>query len=1685
MTSEWEEITPKETTSKDTGGWEEVIPEKSFGKRTEEFFAEGFTGRAGTAIGERLRDAIGRDPNKGYHFVQAPPPEKDVPIGEALTQMGKAAVEHPIDTGVEMAKGMIKDPWMMIPALWTYTPAKLAAVAEKVMKGASEAKKLAAASTATAARAGVVMGGTEAGVEMLEKGEVDGSKVGTAAAAGAVVGGVLHPTLKGVGAGYRSIKEAALRNKKTGEVEPRGDKHGETRKEETKDTHDQGFIEKGAFIDRLAAEKKAKEAGDIAPDQTLVKPEEGLHSTDLENKATTDAAVGGERNPQLVEMHKQGSQHDPEIAKDGHTTKTLIEHLTSKLGPDHYVSKVLNMFSGAMEHFPVKILNREEMAKLNREHGLEENSPGAFISGKGIFLEYGRGTKGVIAAHEIAHAALHDKIKAIEGLDANHPQRQALNKLVEDVKGILDEVKKSVDLDSLPREHRSALEYAFGDVHEFISDGLFNPVVMERVLAVEKQRPTGALAKIVKALGEFFGLGPKDYTALHDLLGVVKKINEAKIKPGIQGAPKVTSTAKGSRLSQEIHDALEEEGIPLAHDSPLRHEGRFDWRRWKGAGEGHELFGAGTNLSSKDGVHFHYKEAFSEKLWNEKYSTYAKEELENNAKYHERAKQIFEFTLDKDSWEVDSSKSTSGERWILNKDVTWAMEDMYGPKLLHYVNKTPEGTYDARFKSSRDPIHAPFKTLKEAIDFLYKHYLDYHTKEEQRFKDELKAVDEKKTTPKRFLDETSPTYHVTLKAKPNEIMDWDAPLSRQPHLPEEAIVKAAKTGIKNAMGADDTTTIWNYHADGSSIEWNIRQIKPDEFEVKETFEDKRGYEGLEKASSIDRYVQYYKELHTGEDLYKQSADRLGSYAAVSDYLQSLGLVGHRFASAHRNGGRDSTYPNYIIYDDSRIKTNFVAFAKGSLGVTDFPPSKDLPSPQELKTDPRSIGTDKEFYAAAQHIYETEGKAAAEKFFDAYKEYVSTWVDPNKEIEKITRINLNNKEAITRHIFNEESRMNEQVPDPKRREAISDARERDTVAGLSKEEAALANEFKAKMEERGARAKDLGVIRGTLENYVSHIMNWEGAPPGLKEELIRDFLGGASKDPSMKGMSPETRFGKKRVFETLDDLQSYINGVNEKIAKKGESPWRMKIKTRDISEIYREYSLAVEKAMENKKLLKSLGEIRNPNGESMVRDITPDQPLPYGWEAGQGPQLAGKAIHPDLMPYLKFAFDAGPGDAMKALGTVSQLVKRFNVVGSFFHAKSLMEVLSSSHIPIWTPIKEGIVLPLVDKIAGTKLSAIGRAVEQYKNGGLGDNVHHWQEANLQLKMEDDITKGILSNIGKYADMFLQKYAPETRIMEKSLSKVEKYTLGLFDKYTWEFLHTGGKLFTADAMLNKARLNAMKEDKPFDEKASRIEIARHVNESFGGLNWFDQATQANTEMGKRIQMAAMSPAGRRGLQVALFAPDWTISTLNAFKSALPKELNPTKWHPIEGIKAMRSPKTKGDYARLYQFKTALTYFTLLNAINMMVAGRPIWDNKDPTRIEFKDGTSMQAMKHAMEPYHWIADPDKTLANKLGFIPKAVIVGLAGTEYASPTAQKLVDPSVTGRLKAVGGMIAPFQAQAAAGAPEGEGAKRALLGTMGFPVYGATPAQRKAARGEREKQLKEAARKYHAKAKAKGWE
>ena len=78
------------------------------------------------------------------------------------------------------------------------------------------------------------------------------------------------------------LVQTALRNKDTGEIELLGPKHNEARKEATKDTHEQGFVdENGNFLERKEAWNRAKSTGQIPEGQSPEFPKEGLHSGDL------------------------------------------------------------------------------------------------------------------------------------------------------------------------------------------------------------------------------------------------------------------------------------------------------------------------------------------------------------------------------------------------------------------------------------------------------------------------------------------------------------------------------------------------------------------------------------------------------------------------------------------------------------------------------------------------------------------------------------------------------------------------------------------------------------------------------------------------------------------------------------------------------------------------------------------------------------------------------------------------------------------------------------------------------------------------------------------------------------------------------------------------------------------------------------------------------------------------------------------------------------------------------------------------------------------------------------------------------------------------------------------------------------------------------------------------------------
>jgi hypothetical protein len=122
------------------------------------------------------------------------------------------------------------------------------------------------------------------------------------------------------------LVEAAIRNKSTGEIERMGPKHDQARKDATKDTYEEGFIdERGNFHERQVAVDQAKRAGQIPEDHVLESPpgeRPGLHSGDLRKVGDKRFAIT-EDQPAGVPKEPKATRADFKEALDVNEAKRM------------------------------------------------------------------------------------------------------------------------------------------------------------------------------------------------------------------------------------------------------------------------------------------------------------------------------------------------------------------------------------------------------------------------------------------------------------------------------------------------------------------------------------------------------------------------------------------------------------------------------------------------------------------------------------------------------------------------------------------------------------------------------------------------------------------------------------------------------------------------------------------------------------------------------------------------------------------------------------------------------------------------------------------------------------------------------------------------------------------------------------------------------------------------------------------------------------------------------------------------------------------------------------------------------------------------------------------------------------------------------------------------------------------
>ena len=554
------------------------------------------------------------------------------------------------------------------------------------------------------------------------------------------------------------------------------------------------------------------------------------------------------------------------------------------------------------------------------------------------------------------------------------------------------------------------------------------------------------------------------------------------------------------------------------------------------------------------------------------------------------------------------------------------------------------------------------------------------------------------------------------------------------------------------------------------------------------------------------------------------------------------------------------------------------------------------------------------------------------------------------------------------------------------------------------------------DELGIVARDAGVINGMLNNYVPLLV--DKSQSKLSDEGLAQALEGFFK---LKQESFKTDSSKERMFNTANDLQDYLNTIDPKL-----------FVHRDIATITKAYMTSMNKAIAQKGLIDELKNTTIIGTKNPVISTDADFAMRnkyVAYNSRGSSQMEGAFVHPDYAPILDHMFQRNDIGAIKnAMLQTAMLTKALNVAGSLFHAPSLG----------WAMAGASPKLAFKEIITGG--SGIRKAVRDLKNGEMSEYTELAIKTGTKIGTED-VQRSIVADFGAYVD---KKMFGGTKVAGQVTAPIDKFILQKMNTFTWDYMHTGGKLVLFKDLMQKAERNLKEVPGTPEYDTARFALAEHisnsVNHTMGGLQWLQAAASIKNKVNRQLAIHGSGIESRAWAQVALFAPDWTVSTLGSFLKGMPNKINPTKWNVKAGIKGIVKPMNEADLSRRYMINTGLMYLTILDAINLGTSGQHIWQNEDPTRIQHADGTTQQLAKHSMEFFHWLMDPAKTLKNKLGFFPKAALAFIddQGGSYLD-------------RAGTVAKLAAPFSVGSALQAPEGEETKRALMSAAGFPIYG----------------------------------
>ena len=415
------------------------------------------------------------------------------------------------------------------------------------------------------------------------------------------------------------------------------------------------------------------------------------------------------------------------------------------------------------------------------------------------------------------------------------------------------------------------------------------------------------------------------------------------------------------------------------------------------------------------------------------------------------------------------------------------------------------------------------------------------------------------------------------------------------------------------------------------------------------------------------------------------------------------------------------------------------------------------------------------------------------------------------------------------------------------------------------------------------------------------------------------------------------------------------------------------------------------------------------------------------------------VYKDALNHLRFMFDAREEKGLiRAISNINFLQKRFAVGYSFFHAAALME----SMIFAGVGVSRALNVPV--SYFKTKQNSAKRMINE---GGNFDDYQIGLKSGVVFSHPDDIGHHRFYDTVQGANRLADRYGgPFAKwVANAGINNLVVKPFRFIDDVTWDHVYNSGKLYTFQTARQKLIMDPANKDIPLMELNRKA--AQFTNDAYGGLNWRKLYEDVENPIMKAVTGVAITPSGRRFLQLAMFAPDWTTANLRILGNALP------------GFN--KDPVARKLY-QAYALRAGLIYATFGSALQLMFTGKSLLENKDPTKIDLGNGMNMVFSKQLMEPLHWAVHPKKTLISKQGSTLKLTQELLFNKKYlTSPYPSPITDRDLSLLYQArdygkqIGQSFVPFAfrnpiQQMMKDGVDFQDAINFILGEFGHPVY-----------------------------------